>query len=332
MIDMVDYKKVKELTKKKFDKLFEKISEVSNIVDKLEKSYGLEDEKLTLDNEWNKYCREYGVCAGWSVYPYKEKRDIVSIYKLHKNHPAIEIPSELKTIVDYIKVNSRTDKEIAMKVCGWVSTYIGYDNVHAAASRLYKERKNFIYMNAWETFETRVGICGEISLLTIGMLNWAGIPSTIYRPWTSHISVILRTRTGQHFMCDPTFDKFEEAEPITMKISKESYYEIGVSNVVENYKYNWSLRRKFGKEFGLKNYNRGLDVFELLDIERAHLCEELKYGTLVGLIEQQKMLGYCKKLAEKAAKEKAKKEKYLEEYNNFDWNKYLDDYLIYQKE
>ena len=325
---MVDYREID----KKFDKLFKKASEVSDIVDELEKSHGLEDEKLTLENKWDKYCKKSGVCAGWYVYPYEEKRDIVSIYNLHRSHPAIEIPTELKAIVDYIKVNSRTDKEIAMKVCKWVSTYIEYDNVHAAASRLYKERKNFIYMNAWETFETRVGICGEASLLTIGMLNWARIPSTIYRPWTSHISVILKTRTGQHFMCDPTFDKFEEVEPITMKTSKESYYEIGVSNVVENYKYNWSHRRNFGKEFGLKNYNRELDVFELLDVERAHLCEELKYGTLVGLIEQHKMIPECKRLEEKAVKEKSKLEKETLEYSNFDWDNYLDTYLKYQKE
>ncbi len=303
---MVDYKKIKYLTDKKFDKLFKKASKVSSVVDKLEVSSSSLTSSLTLEDEWSKYCKELGVCADWYVYPYREERDIVKIYNSHKNHSSIQIPIEAKKIVDYIKVNSRTDKEIVMKVCGWVSDYIEYDDVHASSSRLYKEGKNLIYLNATETFNTRVGICGEVSLLNIGMLSYAGIPSTIYRPWISHIAVIAKTRLNQHFMCDAIYGKFEEVQPITEKTSKESYYEIGVSNINENYRYNWEKRRDKGLEFGIVEYGRELTVEELLDVERALLCKPLKYGTLVGLLEQEKMLSVCKKLEKEKEREKVR--------------------------
>ncbi|MFA4958009.1 MAG: transglutaminase-like domain-containing protein [Candidatus Methanoperedens sp.] len=227
-------------------------------------------------------------------YPYKERRDVIKIYNEHKNHPVINIPDEAKKIVDFIKLHSKSEKEIAKKICEWVSTNIIFDNAHADASRANKKGLNKIYMNATEAFNTRTGICGEKSFLVIGMLNYIGIPSTIYRPGHSHIAVITKI-DNQHFMCDATFNQFREVQPNTKKSSKESHYEIGVSDIKNNYEYNWSVRRQKGVEFGLKNYDRELTVEELLDVERAHLCEPLKYRTSVGLTEKQKMKSECDK-------------------------------------
>jgi len=285
----------------------------------LEKFTRKKEEVYDPDDEWNFMCKKKGVCSKEDLYPYKEERDIQQIYESHKNHPSIEIPKEAKEIVHFIKNNSKSDKEVAKKICKWVSKYINYDNVHAVASTKHKEGKNKIYLNAEETFKTRTGICGEKSLLAIGMLKEANIPSTIYRPWYSHIAVISeidekdKKHTKKRFMCDATFDKFEEVKgkPITEKESKESHYDIGVSNIVDNYKYNWNVRRESGKQFGLKNYNRELSTEELLDTERAHLCEPLKFGTLVGLKERKKMQPECKRLKEEEAKKLKKLEKEL---------------------
>ena len=319
------------------DKLLNKASKISeSIKDKeIDKSYNFLTES-TLEDEWNEYCKTQGVCSK-DLYPYKEERDINKIHLTHKNHPSIEIPIEAKKIVDYIKVDSRTDKEIIQKINKWISIYIDYDNVHAASSRLHKERKNLIYLNATETFNTRVGICGEKALLMIGMLNYAGIPSTTYRPWFSHIAVIAKTRLNQHFMCDPTYNKFNEVEPITEKESKKSHYEIGVSDVIENYKWNWEKRRDVGLEFGITNYGRELTPYELLDTERALLCEPLKYGTLIGLLEQEKMLPTCKKLEEQRKKEKQQSvyDKNFDYYNSTDkefWDKYNIEEQYHMKE
>lgn len=318
-------KDYKNSINKVYGNLFKKATKLSELIEhdeeikNIDKTYKFPLES-TMEDEWDKYCRTQGVCSK-ELYPYKEKRDVQSIYNSHKNHPSIEISIEAKKIVDYIKVNSRTDKEIVQKINKWVSTYIDYDNVHAAASRLHKEGKNLIYLNAKETFETRVGICGEKALLMIGMLSYAGIPSTIYRPWFSHIAIITKTRLNQHFMCDLTYNKFNEVEPITEKSSKESYYEIGVSNITENYKWNWEKRRDEGLEFGIKNYGRELTPYELLDIERSLLCEPLKYGTLIGLLEQEKMLPTCKKLEEERKKDEEKRKTEKSTYNQsyFDW-------------
>ncbi len=325
---------------------------IKEILEKLklkkEEVYDPDDELDELD-EWNFMCKKKGVCSKEDLYPYKEKRDIKQIHESHKNHPAIAIPEEAKEIVNFMKRNSKSDKEVAQKICKWVSKYIEYDNVHATASTKHKEDKNKIYMNAEETFETRTGICGEKSLLAIGMMNHANIPSTIYRPWYSHIAAISeitdKKRTKRRFMCDPTFNKFEEikGEPITEKESKESHYEIGVSNVNANYKYNWNIRRESGKQFGLKNYNRELSTKELLDTERAHLCEPLKFGTLVGLKERKKMKPECKRLDEENRKKLEKEIKKLQkiklkgttvtnikDYKNkdlVDWNRYFEEEL-----
>ncbi len=274
----------------------------------------------TLEDEWNLYCAKSGVCS--NIYPYTEERDIQAIYNSHKNHPAIQIPTEAKKIVDYIKINSRTEKEIVQAICNWTSIYIDYDNEHAAASRLNKEGINLIYLNATEVFNTRVGICGEKSLLAIGMLSYANIPATIYRPWYSHIAVIARTITGQHFMCDATYGKFEEVQPITNKESKESYYEIGVATLNETYKWNWEPRRDRGLEFGITKYGRELTPEELLDTERAFLCEPLKYGTLIGIMEQEEMLPTCKKIKEEQKKKEEAALLSMTNYGNlYNWTK-----------
>lgn len=76
------------------------------------------------------------------AYSYEIKRDIIKIYNEHKNHPVINIPDEAKKIVDFIKFHSKSDKEIAKKICDWVSTNIIFDNVHADASRAYKKGMN----------------------------------------------------------------------------------------------------------------------------------------------------------------------------------------------
>ncbi len=130
---VIDKKVVEKVVDKEFDKLKSKISKMSDITDDLYSVVA-----LTPEEEWNKYCKERGVCANWNVYPHSEKRDIVAIYNSHYHHSAIQIPNDLKAIVDYIKIDSRTDKDIAQRICAWVLTYIDYDNVHAAASRLYK--------------------------------------------------------------------------------------------------------------------------------------------------------------------------------------------------
>lgn len=236
------------------------------------------------------------------AYPYKEKRDISALYESHRDHPAIDIPPEAKEIVDFIKSESKSDKEVARKICKWVSTFIKKDDIHAEASRGFREGYNKIYMNAEETFRTRTGICGERSLLVIGMLKHAGIPSTMCRPSHSHIAVmaeIIENKPNKsYFICDSFFDTFKklEGEPITKKKSEESKYELWVTDIVNNYKYNWNLRRESGKEFGLRNYGRELTVEELLDVERAHISKKfphldikLKYGTTVGLNEEKIM-------------------------------------------
>jgi len=314
------YARYEDTIDKYFGKLYKKASKISKDIH-IEESLTPIISESTLENEWEKYCKQSGVCAK-DLYPYKEERDIVKIYNSHRNHPSIQIPIEAKKIVDYIKVNSRTDKEIVQAICNWTSIYIDYDNVHAAASRLNKEGKNLIYLNATETFNTRVGICGEKSLLSIGMLSYAGIPATIYRPWYSHIAVIAKTRLNQHFMCDATYNKFEKIKPITEKESKESYYEIGVANINETYKWNWEPRRDRGLEFGIQKYGRELTPEELLDTERALLCEPLKYGTLIGILEQEKMLPTCKKLAEEEKKKEAETKLKYPSYGNFyNWKK-----------
>ncbi len=319
-------KKYEDAINKAYDRLLSKTSKISKQIDNKTTDTKIDNFLLesNLEDKWDKYCRTQGVCSK-DFYPYKEERDINKIYLTHKNHPSIEIPIEAKKIVDHFKVNSRTDKEIVQSICKWVSTYIDYDNEHAAASRLYKQGKNLIYMNATEVFNTRTGICGETSLLIIGMLNHAGIPSTIYRPWFSHIAVIAKTKLNQHFMCDPTYNKFEETLPITKKSSKESYYEIGVSNIIDNYKWNWEKRRNKGLEYSTKHYGKELTPYELLDIERALLCEPLKYGTIVGFVEQNKMIPTCRKLEEERKKleEQLKKETYqYKDYNRL----YKDEY------
>ncbi len=278
-------------------------------------------QETTPEDEWEKYSKQYGIYSK-NLYPYTEERDIQAIYKSHKNHPAIQIPVEAKKIVDHIKINSKTDKEIIEKVCMWTSTYIDYDNEHAAASRLNKKGVNLIYLNATEVFNTRTGICGEKSLLAIGMLSYANIPSTIYRPWYSHIAVIAKTITGQHFMCDATYNKFEEVKPITEKESKEDYYEIGVATLNETYKWNWEPRRDKGLEFGITKYGRELTPEELLDTERALLCEPLKYGTLIGIMEQEEMLPTCKKIKEEQKKKEEESLLNLTNYGNlYNWTK-----------
>jgi len=318
------YAKYEDTINKYFDKLYKKASKISKSIkdEEIEKSLTPIISESTLEDEWEQYCKQYGVCAKAELYPYKEERDIVKIYNSHRNHPSIQIPIEAKKIVDYIKVNSRTDKEIVQAICNWTSIYIDYDNVHAAASRLNKEGKNLIYLNATETFNTRVGICGEKSLLSIGMLSYAGIPATIYRPWYSHIAIITKTRLDQHFMCDATYNKFEEVEPTTEKESKESYYEIGVATLNETYKWNWEPRRDRGLEFGITKYGRELTPEELLDTERALLCEPLKYGTLIGILEQEEMLPTCKKIEEEKKKKEAEaKLKYPSYGNLYNWTK-----------
>ncbi len=320
------YTKYENPINKYFSKLDKKTSKISKDIN-IDKSHKFLTES-TIENEWEKYCRKSGVCAKADIYPYKEERDIVKIYNSHRNHPSIEIPIETKKIVDYIKVNSRTDKEIVQSICNWTSIYIDYDNVHAAASRLHKEGKNLIYLNATETFNIRVGICGEKALLAIGMLSYAGIPATIYRPWYSHIAVISKTKLNQHFMCDATYNKFEEVQPITERESKESHYDIGVSNINENYKWNWEKRRDKGLEFGIQNYGRELTPEELLDTERALLCEPLKYGTLIGILEQEKMLPTCKKLAEE---EKEKEAETKLKYGNLYTKEDVDEWEQWKK-
>lgn len=232
-------------------------------------------------------------------YPYKEYRNIKKISKTHKNHPAIQIPTEAKKIVDIIKKNSKSDEEIAKGICKWVNKYIDYDISHAEASKRHKEGKNKIYMNAEEVFKTRTGICGETSLLVVGMAEHAGIAGTMYRPFSSHLSTIMEgdcNKNGKQnngktdnsktcrWICDTTFNKFEKyhGEPTTYKSSKESHYEIGVTDVANNWKYNWEKRREPIKELS-KKYGKELSTEEILDIERADLCHKLKYGTAVGL-------------------------------------------------
>lgn len=237
-------------------------------------------------------------------YPYKEKRDISALYESHKDHPAIEIPSEAKEIVDVIKSKSKSDKEIIQKIYKWMLINIENDCAHAEASRKNNEGKNKIYMNAEETFKTKTGICGEQSLLMIGMLKHANIHSTIYRPSRPHIAVIAEIKDNNknihYFVYDTILKTFyEKKELLTLKTSKDSHYEIGVTDIVNNYKYNWNKRRESGKEFGLKNYGRELTVEELLDVERAHLCEPLKYGTDVGLMEVTKMKAECDRLRQR---------------------------------
>lgn len=322
------HKKYESLLDKYFGKLNKKASKISKTVAKdiqfdtqLDTSPKQVITETTIEDEWEIYTRKSGIYAK-TLYPYKEERDIQEIYNSHKNHPAIQIPIEAKKIVDYIKVSSRTEKEIIQAICNWTSIYIDYDNEHAAASRLNKEGINLIYLNATETFNIRVGICGEKSLLSIGMLSYAGIPSTIYRPWYSHIAIIAKTRLGQHFMCDATYNKFEEVEPTTEKESKESYYEIGVATLNETYKWNWEPRRDRGLEFGITKYGRELTPEELLDTERALLCEPLKYGTLIGILEQEEMLPTCKKIEEERKKKEAEvKLKYPSYGNLYNWTK-----------
>jgi len=245
-------------------------------------------------------------------YPFKEKRDISALYESHKDHPAIYIPPEAKEIVDFIKSESKSDREVARKICKWVSTFIKKDDIHAEASRGFREGYNKIYMNAEETFKTRTGICGEQSLLLIGMLKHAGIISTICRPFSSHIAVmaeIIENKSNKsYFICDSFFDTFKklEGEPLTKKKSEDSKYELWVTDIVNTYKYNWNKRRESGKEFGLTNYGRELTVEELLDVERAHLGKKfshldikLKYGTAVGLKEEKIMKSERVDIAEK---------------------------------
>jgi len=312
------------LLDKYFGKLTKKASKISKSISKdiqpdiqLELSSKLLPEiikETTPEEDWEFYCKKSGVCS--TIYKYQEKRDIQLIYNSHKNHSAIQIPIEAKKIVDHIKLKSRTDKEIIQSICNWTSIYVDYDNQHAAASRLHKEGMNLIYLNATEVFNIRVGICGEKSLLAIGMLSYAGIPSTIYRPWFSHIAVIAKTITGQHFMCDATYNKFEEVEPITKKEKETDYYEIGVANINETYKWNWEKRRNEGLEYGITKYGRELIPEELLDTERALLCEPLKYGTLIGILEQEKMIPTCKKIEEEKKKKEAE-EKLKNPYGQF---------------
>ena len=319
------HKKHESLLDKYFGKLTKKASKISKDI-QFDTQLDIPPKQFitetTQEDEWEIYTRKSGIHAKYDLYPYKEERDIVKIYNSHKNHPAIQIPIEAKKIVDYIKVNSRTDKEIIQAICNWTSIYIDYDNQHAAASRLNKEGINLIYLNATETFNTRIGICGEKSLLDIGMLSYANIPSTIYRPWYSHIAIIAKTRLNQHFICDATYNKFEEVQPITEKTSAKSHYEIGVSNVTENYKWNWEPRRDRGLEYGITKYGRELTPEELLDTERALLCEPLKYGTLIGILEQEEMLPTCKKIEEERKKKKAElllKNPYVQFGNYYNW-------------
>ena len=331
------HKKYKDIVNKTFDKLKIKASKISKNIqtEEFPKQFIIES---TLEDEWDLYCKKSGVCS--TVYKYQERRDIQKIYDSHKNHSAIQIPVEAKKIVDHIKINSRTDKEIIQAICNWTSIYIDYDNQHAAASRLHKEGMNLIYLNATESFNTRTGICGEKSLLSIGMLSYANIPSTIYRPWFSHIAIIAKTRLNQHFMCDATYNKFEEVEPITKKESKESYYEIGVADLNATYKWNWEKRRDTGLEYGITKYGRELIPEELLDTERAFLCEPLKYGTLIGILEQEEMLPTCKKIEEEKKKKEAESLLNKSNYGQFgnyynwkdeDWNEW-EQWKNYAKE
>jgi len=321
------HKNYESLLDKYFGKLTKKASKISEDISKniqfdtqLDTSSKQTIIESTVEDEWEKYCKQSGTCS--DIYPYKEERDVEAIYNSHKNHSSIQIPIEAKKIVDYIKMISKTEKEIVQAICNWISIYIDYDNEHAAASRLNKEGINLIYLNATETFNTRTGICGEKSLLAIGMLSYANIPSTIYRPWYSHIAVIAKTITGQHFMCDTTYNKFEEVQPITEKVSKEDYYEIGVATLSETYKWNWEPRRDRGLEFGITKYGRELTPEELLDTERALLCEPLKYGTLIGILEQEEMLPTCKQIEEEKKKKEAEEKLNVTNYGNlYKWSK-----------
>lgn len=317
------YEKYKDVIDEYFGKSKKKASEVLEIIDKPKVFTELQE--ITPEEEWEIYTRKPGIYAK-DLYLYKEERDIESIYNSHKNHSSIQIPLEAKKIVDYIKLNSKNDIEIIESICKWTSTYIDYDSEHAAASRLNKEGINLIYLNATETFNTRTGICGEKSLLAIGMLSYAGIPSTIYRPWYSHIAVISKSTNGKHYMCDATYNKFEEVLPTTEKESKESYYEIGVATLTETYKWNWEPRRDRGLEYGITKYGRELTPKELLDTERALLCEPLKYGTLIGILEQEEMIPTCKQIEEERKK---KNEEALLKIQNYGQ---LEDYYKWKEE
>ncbi|RLF07859.1 MAG: hypothetical protein DRJ69_06745 [Thermoprotei archaeon] len=199
--------------------------------------------------------------------------------RLDKNHPLIR-GRLVDEAAEQVRKSCSGFDDCMKKAMDWVVGNIEYDEVHASASVNWRSSA-YTYMTAEETIRLRRGICGEMSLVLLGILRRLNIPSYLARPSFSHIAVIAeKPWTGEKFLLDPTFNMIVELGLGNLPRyarSEESRYVIGPITLDEFAGWTVNRRKKLGRRV-----KRDITAEEAIDLEYARACAVPPHGTKLG--------------------------------------------------
>ncbi len=194
--------------------------------------------------------------------------------------------------------NDEQFKKWLDQVMKFFTSMMEYDSVHANASRNWRSLA-YTYMTADEALRLRRGICGELSLALVSVLRYLGLPASLYRPYFSHIAVVVENpSTGTKYILDPTsgiVEKYPSKTLIRKAKTEKSKYFYGPVRLEEFYETTVGKRRRLGRKYIGRNFTPE----EALDYEYARHClYPLPYGTERGrrFLDYLTRIGYCKRL------------------------------------
>lgn len=216
---------------------------------------------------------------------------------LVKSEIAKALADRVRTEIGTAPRDDREFRNWLEKLVTLLDQYLEYDSVHANASRNWRSLA-YTYMSADEALRLGRGICGELSLALVSVLRYLGVPASLYRPYFSHIAVVVENpSTGTKYIVDITSGTVETYPSKTLlrkaKTSKSKYF-YGPVRLEEFYETTISKRRRLGEEYIGKDFT----AEEAIDYEYARHCLQPPYGTERGkkFLEYLTKIGYCKKI------------------------------------
>ena len=207
----------------------------------------------------------YYKSQGYKIRKIKDLSEIEN--PLETQHWAIKINYKVKRTANMLKYNSNSYESLLRNLTGWVARNIQYEDYHFDASVHWRDPKVISWAStAQETFDTRVGICRERTILLLGMLRYLGIESSLFRPHSSHLAVIAKIQ-DRFILLDPTNNTvtfLKKNEPVAIVWKGRGLYTYGVTPL-DSYVL-WTLARRRQKTY--KKLGRKVNVNEALKAEK----------------------------------------------------------------